>query len=235
MTFELIVFDWDGTLMDSEARIVSCIHKAFAELNLPVPSREAARDIIGLGLDEAMARLMPGAGPGLRAELITHYRRHFLGGDATPSVLFPGVRETLDWLAGRGHRLAVATGKSRPGLDKSMRETGLGSYFHATRCADETFSKPNPQMLLELMEELGASPEETLMIGDTEYDLLMARNARVESLAVSYGVHPPERLMAHGPLACLDALSELRPWLERRAGESSTTGMGSLRGMGAVG
>ncbi|EGV32847.1 HAD-superfamily hydrolase, subfamily IA, variant 1 [Thiorhodococcus drewsii AZ1] len=215
MAFELIVFDWDGTLMDSEARIVACLQKAFSELDLPVPTREAARDIIGLGLDEAMTRLHPGVSAEVRAELVLHYRRHFLGGDPTPSVLFPGVRETLDWIVSAGYRLAVATGKSRAGLDRSIHETGLEGYFHATRCADETFSKPNPQMLFELMDELGASPRETLMIGDTEYDMQMAGNARVGALAVSYGVHARERLMSHAPLGCLNALTELRPWLER--------------------
>lgn len=213
MRFELIVFDWDGTLMDSEARIVACVQGAFADLGLPAPTREAARDIIGLGLEEAMARLAPGADQASLAALVLQYRRHFLVTDRTPSVLFPGARETLDWMAGQGYRLAVATGKSRAGLDKSLAETGLERVFHATRCADETFSKPHPQMLFELMDELGAGADETLMIGDTEYDLQMARNAGVKSLAVSYGVHSPERLLAQGPLACIDSLAAIPGWL----------------------
>lgn len=213
MRFELIVFDWDGTLMDSEARIVSCIQAAFSELGLAPPPAEAARDIIGLGLDESMQSLMPSADAATRAELVLGYRRHFLVTSQTPSVLFPGAVETLDWLAARGHRLAVATGKSRIGLDKSLAETGLGQVFHATRCADETFSKPNPQMLFELMDELGASPAETLMIGDTEYDMQMASNAGVERLAVCYGVHAADRLLAHAPLACLDSLHAIPAWL----------------------
>ncbi len=218
MSFELIVFDWDGTLMDSEARIVACIQAAFADLGLAEPTRDAARDIIGLGLEEAMERLLPTASSGLRARLVTGYRHHFLVTDQTASVLFPGARETLEWLAMRGLRLAVATGKSRVGLNKSLAETGMEGVFHATRCADETFSKPNPQMLFELMDELGARPEETLMIGDTEYDLEMARNAGVRSLAVSYGVHSPGRLLLHGPLACLDSLAAIPDWLTDRAG-----------------
>jgi len=213
MRFELIVFDWDGTLMDSEARIVACIQAAFTDLGLPAPTRESARDIIGLGLEEAMAQLCPGADQATRADLVLQYRRHFLVSDRTPSALFPGALEALDWIAAQGYRLAVATGKSRAGLDKSLAETGLTGFFHATRCADETFSKPHPQMLLELMDELGATADETLMIGDTEYDLQMARNAGVKSLAVCYGVHSPERLLAHEPLACVDSLSAIPVWL----------------------
>ena len=214
MSFELIVFDWDGTLMDSEARIVACLQAAFTDLGLPEPTREAARDIIGLGLEEAMGRLYPSADVGLRASLVARYRHHFLVTNETPSVLFPGARETLEWMTGRGFRLAVATGKSRVGLNKSLVETGLKSLFHATRCADETFSKPNPQMLFELMDELGARPEETLMIGDTEYDLQMARNAGARALAIGHGVHAPDRLLALGPLACLDSLTAIPGWLD---------------------
>ncbi len=140
---------------------------------------------------------------------MAQYRRHFLITNQTPSVLFPAARETLDWIAAQGYRLAVATGKSRMGLDQSLVETGLEGFFHATRCADETFSKPNPQMLLELMDELGARPAATLMVGDTEYDMLMARNAGAEALAVSFGVHSPNRLLAHAPLACLDSLGSI--------------------------
>lgn len=217
MSLELIVFDWDGTLMDSEARIVACIQAAFVDLSLPTPTREAARDIIGLGLEQAMARLHPAADSRLLAELVVQYRRHFLVTNQTPSVLFPGARETLDWMIGQGYRLAVATGKSRAGLDKSMTETGLEGFFHATRCADETFSKPHPQMLFELMDELGVSSHETLMIGDTEYDMQMARNAKVEALAVCYGVHAPDRLLAHEPLACLDSLDAIPDWLIHHA------------------
>lgn len=216
MNFELIVFDWDGTLMDSEARIVTCIQAAFRDLGLPEPVREVARDVIGLGLEEAMELLLPMGDAGLRTEVALRYRRHFLGGDQSPSELFPGARETLDWMTGQGYRLAVATGKSRVGLNKSLAETGLGDVFHATRTADETFSKPHPQMLLELMDELGARAQETLMIGDTEYDLQMANNAGVRSLAVCYGVHSPDRLLACEPLACLDSLWAIRDWLTGR-------------------
>jgi len=217
MPLKLIVFDWDGTLMDSQARIVACIHAAFADLGLPRPSEEAAKDIIGLGLDEAMAVLMPEAGQEDRLALIERYRHHFLVANDTPSQLFSGVSETLEWLSSRGHLLAVATGKSRRGLDQVLAATGLGGHFQATRCADETFSKPHPEMLLQIMEELGVRGAETLMVGDTEYDMQMARNAGVQALAVCYGVHSPERLLAQGPLGCLADLADMPAWLERRA------------------
>lgn len=214
--FDLVVFDWDGTLMDSQARIVACIQASFADLGLPAPSRQAASDIIGLGLDEAMARLWPGSDASDREAVAGHYRRHFLETNETPSALFPGAREMLEQLAAEGYLLAVATGKSRLGLDRALGETGLGGLFQATRCADETFSKPHPQMLLELMDELGVTARRTLMIGDTEYDLRMAANARAWSLAVCHGVHAPARLRLFGPLACLESLPEIPLWLSRR-------------------
>ncbi|WP_295388338.1 HAD-IA family hydrolase [uncultured Thiodictyon sp.] len=215
MSFALIVFDWDGTLMDSQARIVDCIQAAFVDVGQPPPSPAAAADIIGLGLDDAMARLWPTADAAARQVVADHYRRHFLGGNPTASALFPGAVETLQWLSDQGYLLAVATGKSRRGLDLSLAETGLAGYFQATRCADETFSKPHPQMLLEIMDVLGVRPAETLMVGDTEYDLQMAANARTGALAVSYGVHSPERLLTLRPLACLDSLAAIPPWLRQ--------------------
>jgi phosphoglycolate phosphatase len=216
VSFDLVVFDWDGTLMDSEERIVNCLQAAFDDLGVPSPTRDAARDVIGLGLNDAILRLLPTADTQTLHALGLGYRRHFLETDPTPSVLFPGVRETLEWMAGEGYLLAVATGKGRIGLDKALVETGLGVFFHATRCADETFSKPNPQMLFELMDELGVDASATLMVGDTEYDMQMANNARTSSLAVSCGVHPAERLMQHGPLGCLHDLSTLPEWLTSR-------------------
>jgi len=213
MPFELIVFDWDGTLMDSEARIVACIQTAFAEVGETPPTREAARNVIGLGLDEAMAMLWPEASIVERDRVVDGYRRHFLGTNETPSDLFSGAVELLDWLSGRGYLLAVATGKSRRGLDLALESTGLGPRFHATRCADETRSKPHPQMLLELMDELGVGAADTLMVGDTEYDMLLARNAGTPALAVCHGVHERERLLRHGALDCLRSLHEFPAWL----------------------
>lgn len=215
MNFKLIVFDWDGTIMDSEAKIVDCIQAAFADVGAHPPGREAARNIIGLGLSEAMAELWPEADD-TRIELVVdRYRHHFLVANETPSALFPGARELMAWLIGRGYLLGVATGKSRRGLNSELDGTGLGDRFHATRCADETFSKPHPEMLLQLMNELDVCGPETLMVGDTEYDLQMARNAGAGALAVCYGVHERERLLKQTPLDCLDTLQDMRPWLER--------------------
>jgi phosphoglycolate phosphatase len=208
--YKLLVFDWDGTLMDSEAGIVACMQAAFRDLGLEVPSREAVRNIIGLGLSEAIESILPdGFDQDLVGKLVTGYRRHFLDEGRGKSELFPAVEETLERLEQSGYLLAVATGKGRPGLDRVLEETGLGRYFIATRCADETFSKPHPQMLNELVEFAGVEAAETLMIGDTEYDLQMANNAGTASIAVSYGVHEVNRLLRHGPVACVDAVDEL--------------------------
>lgn len=211
--YRLLVFDWDGTLMDSQARIVACFQTAAVDLGVAVPDAERARDVIGLGLQEATDRLFPELDAATVARVVDRYRYHFLGDHPTPSELFPGVVETLEGLAEAGYLLGIATGKSRRGLDKVLRETGLWGLFHASRCADEAFSKPHPQMLEEVMALLGAGPCDTLMIGDTEYDMQMARNAGVPGLAVSYGVHEPRRLLAEGALACLDRIDQLPAWL----------------------
>lgn len=212
--FDLLVFDWDGTLMDSEARIVACLQGAIGDLGLPRKDVADLRNIIGLGLAEAINTLFPGTDAATQQALVERYRHHFLVADPTPSALFDGAAEVLHGLAAQGYLLAVATGKGRRGLDKVLEETGLGPLFHATRCADETFSKPHPQMLLELMDHLGAEPRATLMIGDTEYDMEMARNAQTHALAVSYGVHHPARLLKHAPLGCLERIGDLPLWLQ---------------------
>nr|MDJ0806528.1 HAD-IA family hydrolase [Gammaproteobacteria bacterium] len=144
-------------------------------------------------------------------------RVHYLSEACTPSSLFRGAREVIQDLAATGYLLAVATGKGRTGLNMVLEHTGLSVFFHATRCADETFSKPHPAMLEEILDELGVFPEEALMIGDTEYDLQMAANAGVASLGVTYGVHAPERLAKHNPLDCLDEIGAIPAWLEQRA------------------
>ena len=207
--YRLLVFDWDGTLMDSQARIVACFQAAAADVGVAVPAADRARDVIGLGLREAAERLFPDVGPADLVEVVERYRHHFLGDHPTPSTLFPGVPETLEGLADAGYLLGIATGKSRRGLDQVLAETGLGPLFHASRCADEAFSKPHPQMLEEVMAVLGAGPGDTLMIGDTEYDMQMARNAGVPALAVGYGVHAADRLLAEGALACLERIDQL--------------------------
>jgi phosphoglycolate phosphatase len=213
--FKLLVFDWDGTLMDSEARILACVRAAAADLQLEIPSDDRIRNIIGLGLKEAVVRLFPGSDDAQVLNIVGRYRYHFLDADKTPSTLFSGVRDVLTALSDQGYLMAVATGKGRSGLDRSLDETGLGGLFDTTRCADETLSKPHPEMLLQIMEELGMGGEETLMIGDTEYDMQMANNARTRGLAVSYGVHEPARLLRHDVLGCLDDIAELPYWLDR--------------------
>jgi phosphoglycolate phosphatase len=213
--YQLIVFDWDGTLMDSEARIVTCLQAAAADLALPVPDDEAARDIIGLGLQQAVSRLFGEQDEDSVQRIADAYRVHFLGETVAPSTLFPRARAVLERLLEAELMLAVATGKSRRGLDMELERTGLGDVFHYTRCADETFSKPHPQMMLDILDYLGMEPAQSLMVGDTEYDMQMARGARTDAVGVSYGVHRPERLLQHGALHCLDTIDELPVWLAR--------------------
>ncbi|HEY8353446.1 MAG TPA: HAD-IA family hydrolase [Methylophilaceae bacterium] len=214
--YDLIVFDWDGTLADSTQMIVECMRAASAEAGLPVPEPSAASHIIGLGLAEAVHALFGELEPVRYQQLVARYRYHYHARDEdTP--LFEGVMDSVRYLSDAGYMLAVATGKGRNGLNRSLEKTGLAAFMHATRCVDECFSKPHPQMLHELMDELFTIPERTLMIGDTSHDLLMARNAGVDSLAVTYGAHPVEELKRHGPLACFDRFSELDRWLRDHA------------------
>jgi phosphoglycolate phosphatase len=211
-TVRLIVFDWDGTLMDSETQIVHAIQSAIADLQLEARSVEACRNIIGLGLQEAVDALYPGRGEDFRQTFVARYRDHWFS-DSHASELFAGARETLELLKESGFTLAVATGKGRAGLDKALRQTGLSGLFSATRCSDETCSKPHPRMLNEILQELQIASQQALMVGDTEYDLQMANRAGVGSVAVSYGVHARERLLQHQPLVCLDRITELVDWL----------------------
>ncbi len=210
----LLVFDWDGTLMDSEARIIECVRAAAVDLDLEVPEDNAIRNIIGLGLSEAVLGMFPGADAQLVTDVVDRYRYHFLVKNTKPSPLFQGAEAVLEELRQQGYLMAIATGKGRAGLDRVLGYTGLGDLFHATRCADETFSKPHPDMLLQIMDELGTDKGNTLMIGDTEWDMQMARNAGAHGLAVSYGAHEVDRLLQHEPLACLDDISEIIPWLK---------------------
>jgi phosphoglycolate phosphatase len=210
----LVVFDWDGTLMDSTGQIVAAASGAIAELGLPTRTPEAIRDIIGLGLRESWHRLFPELGPEDFLPFVDAYRDHFLDPGKQTARLFDRAREVVEELAGRGFLLAVATGKSRRGLDRDLVATGLDRFMAGSRTADETRSKPNPDMLYELMAGLAATPEATLMVGDTEWDLEMARRADVAAVAVSYGAHTPERLRAFAPLACIDSLEALPRLLE---------------------
>ncbi|HEX5338025.1 MAG TPA: HAD-IA family hydrolase [Gallionella sp.] len=214
--YDLIVFDWDGTVMDSTAVIAGSIQAACRDLDLTVPSDETARHVIGLGLSQALSYAVPDLPEALLPELVARYRYHFLAQDqAIP--LFEGARETIAELHGAGYWLGVATGKNRAGLERALATTDMKKYFHATRTAEQTFSKPNPAMLFELMDELGVSAERTLMVGDTTHDVQLAQNAKVDVLAVGHGAHPPEQLQALGPLALVDDFAELRAWLKANA------------------
>ncbi|MDO9243785.1 MAG: HAD-IA family hydrolase [Rhodocyclaceae bacterium] len=210
--YELIVFDWDGTLMDSAGAIAQSVQAAACDLGLEPPSDERARHIIGLGLGDALRYALPDLEQARYEDLTARYRHHYLSRDHE-LLLFSGVDALMQELARSGRWLGVATGKSRLGLDRALRHSGLGGHFHATRCADECHSKPHPQMLDELMAEFAVSPATTLMIGDTTHDLLMAQNAGVDAVAVSYGAHPRAMLEAAAPLYCAASVEDLTAWL----------------------
>jgi phosphoglycolate phosphatase len=211
--FSLLIFDWDGTLMDSIERIVASMEAAAIDVDLAPLARNDILNVIGLGLPEAIATLLPRADAATRTRFTDRYRHYFVEASPVPAPLFPGAAAALENLRSQGYLLAVATGKARRGLDRALADTGCTDFFHASRCADEVKSKPHPQMLLEIMAQLAVPAHATLMIGDTDYDMKMAVDAGVPALAVSYGVHPATRLQRHRPLACLDAITELVPWL----------------------
>jgi len=214
--FDLLIFDWDGTLMDSTATIVAAIQNACTDLAIPVPAAQDARQIIGLGLMQALQTLLPTLPTERYPQLVERYRHHYLGDDHK-IPLFDGVSAAMPALAARGHVLAVATGKSRVGLARALETSGLGAHFAATRCADQTHSKPHPAMVLELIAELDADPARTLVIGDTSHDLLMAANAGVARLGVTYGAHEAGDLAPHAPLALMHSFAEVHAWLRANA------------------
>ncbi|HEY8609368.1 MAG TPA: HAD-IIIA family hydrolase [Noviherbaspirillum sp.] len=210
--FDLIVFDWDGTLMDSTATIAACIQAAAKDLGLAVPSNRQASYVIGLGLQEAMQAALPDLEPRHYPRVVERYRYHYLAKDKG-LTLFDGVRDMLADLSQRGYFLAIATGKSRVGLNRALDAANLLSVFDATRCADETFSKPHPAMLQELTRELGQDIERTVMIGDTTHDLQMAINAGAAGIAVHYGAHAVHELEALNPVYSASSVAELHRWL----------------------
>lgn len=199
--FDLIIFDWDGTLMDSIGKIVDCMQALAKEVNIAIPSERTVRDVIGLSMPEAMRTLFPHESESTRLGWMEKYRSHYLVFNATPSPVFEGVHQLLDELGRADKQLAIATGKARQGLDRILTETGLGPRFHASRCADETRSKPHPQMLEELLRELNVAPERAVMVGDSTFDLQMAHNAGMAAIGVDYGTHDRETLMAVSPMA----------------------------------
>jgi phosphoglycolate phosphatase len=210
--FELIVFDWDGTLFDSTALIVRCIQNACRDVGAATPSNADAAYVIGLGLQDALRHVAPGLPESRYPDLGARYRHHYVASQHELS-LFGGTLEMLQALKARDHRLAVATGKGRRGLDDALAHSQLQGLFDGTRTADETASKPDPMMLLQLMQQIGVDPERTLMIGDTTHDLQLARNAGTPRVAVSFGAHCHEAFAEFGPLHVAHSTRELHDWL----------------------
>jgi phosphoglycolate phosphatase len=214
--YDLIVFDWDGTIMDSTGLIAECVQLAARERGLPVPTTEAAKSIIGLGIHASTARLFPHLNHTEQTEFALTYRKHFVSRDHE-APLYGGIRELLTGLEDPTRFLAVATGKPRIGLERAFGHTGLKSAFHFSRCADEGFSKPHPDMLLKLMDFTSVPPERTLMIGDTIHDLELASNANVAAVAVTYGAHSAELLATRQSIHMVDTVRELAQWLNYNA------------------
>ena len=213
--FDVLVFDWDGTLVDSTTLIAAAILRAADDLGVPVPDRGLASHVIGLGLEQALAQVVPDLPRQRIAEFAARYRLHFLKGE-DDIRLFDGVQDVLDTLRARGVRMAVATGKTSAGLARALDRTGLQAHFAALRCADQTYPKPHPAMLLELAEELGVPVARMLMIGDTSHDLQMAASAGAGGVGVAFGAHPRAELERYKPLAIFDQPVELHRWLLER-------------------
>ena len=215
MNWRLLVFDWDGTLMDSAGHIVAAVRAACEDAGLPVPAADRVRHVIGLSLQKAFLTALPAAKEGDFERFLEAYRRRFWQESLHGQSLFAGAREVLADLKDAGYLLAVATGKGKNGLRRALQEENLHEIFDVTRCSEETISKPHPRMLEEILGDLGLEARDGLMIGDTSYDMEMARNAGMDRLAVSYGAHGRELLSAHQPLGFLDDIRELPAWLER--------------------
>jgi phosphoglycolate phosphatase len=215
VTYRLVVFDWDGTMIDSPATIAECIQQASADMGLEVPDQARASHVIGLGLHDSLRLAVPDLPAERYGEFAALYRKHFLAREEHMR-LFPGIEALLEQLS-KTHTLAIATGKSRKGLDRALQAGGLGRYFSASRCADETHPKPHPAMLLELLQQLETHSTQALMIGDTSHDLEMAAAAGVDAVAVTYGAHPEQGLRACGPRGCVCSVQELSAWLRANA------------------
>jgi len=212
MSYELVVFDWDGTLMDSTAVIAASLQEACRDVGIAVPSEHDAKYVIGLNLAATFDHVAPGLDEEGRRRLAERYRHHFLARE-NEMPLYGGVREMLDDLLVRGHRLAVATGKARRGLDRALEATGLRDKFEVTRCADEGFAKPHPEMLLMLLDIAGVAAGGAVMVGDTTHDLELAANAGVDGVAVSYGAHAEALLATRPAKARFSSVADLHRWL----------------------
>lgn len=216
MKIRLLIFDWDGTLSDSLQRIVDCLRQAAEDMGMPPPSPDEAKNIVGLGLYDAVECLFPGIDRQVADQLAQRYSHHYAERDSVPCDFFPGVKDTLDQLLAEDYILAVATGKSRRGLTRVLRTLQMESYFHGSRCADETRSKPHPLMLEQLLAEFSVDAGSALMVGDTTYDMEMAQRAGISGIGVSYGAHDVKRLHDYSPLVCIDQFSEIVNFLQNR-------------------
>ncbi|KKO44231.1 HAD family hydrolase [Arsukibacterium ikkense] len=210
---KLVIFDWDGTVMDSIGRIVSSMQAAAESTGIVVPSSHAVKQIIGLSLDPAFAVLFPDTNAEQRSQLFAHYRDHYTIYNTTPSPLFDGAEQVLKTLAEQNILLAVATGKARHGLERMFAETGLGHYFVTSRCADEAQSKPHPDMLLQISKQLGIEPDQAIMVGDTSHDMKMAQAIAMPRVGVTHGVHGAEVLAQFQPKAIIDNLPSLLSYI----------------------
>lgn len=214
--YELVIFDWDGTLMDSTRLIAACIQAACRDLGLSVPTAAQASWVIGLGFHQTLEKIAPGLTPAQQQEMTARYRYHFLAREHE-APLFEGIRETLDDLRKRERRMAVATGKSRLGLERAMAGVGLAGVFEITRCADEGFPKPHPDMLLHILDRTGVDPARAVMIGDTTHDLELAANAGMDAVAVCYGAHDEPLLREREARHFAASVEDLRQWLANHA------------------
>lgn len=208
----LYIFDWDGTISNSAEKIVRCMRHSIMEVGLPDRPDHAIKNIIGLGLPEAIRTLYPDISEQNLKRMRDGYSAQFIDADVTPSPFFDGAMATMKSLVAKGHLLAVATGKSRRGLDRVLAKLELAEFFHGSRCADETASKPDPKMLLELLDEFQCPVDQAVMIGDTEYDMAMARAIQMPRIAVSFGAHHIDRLKSYDPVLCVDHFSQIKEW-----------------------
>jgi phosphoglycolate phosphatase len=208
--FDLIIFDWDGTLIDSIDWIARCLQNAANNTRHTTPNYQSAKDVIGLSIDKAIAALFPDANENEVHTLVDHYEKAYFSKKISRDDLFAGVFDMLEALKKNGYLLAIATGKTREGLDEALHATGTVDLFSITRCADETQSKPHPKMLEEIMTHLQISPERVLMVGDSTHDLQMAINAGIASVGVASGSHDADQLLQYQPLHCFTNPTELR-------------------------
>ncbi len=207
--YDLIIFDWDGTIIDSQAHITNCMQHAIADEQLPIPAPQEIRQIIGLSLPRAIETLFPDIDANQVQQVADNYRYHFFADNTVASELFEGAAEVIQDLHAQGYYLAVATGKGRRGLDIALEKTGLQPYFHITRCADETRSKPDPLMLDEILTDLDLESSQAVMVGGTSYDMDMAHNIKMDSIAVTYGMHDHDVLEGSHPTHFIDSINQI--------------------------